>query len=83
MPHGLTIDELCFTMEQLAAARKRVVNNYRAVNEAAAECIEARAFDIPPANHGDEVTDEHFERIKELVDQDQFKDAEVVSGPAW
>ena len=27
-----------------------------------------------PADYSDEVTDEHFKRIRELVDQDQFKD---------
>jgi len=36
-----------------------------------------------PADYTDEVTDEHLGRIKNLVDQDQFKDAEDLSGPAW
>ena len=36
-----------------------------------------------PADYSDEVTDEHLERISELVDQDQFEGAEEVSGPAW
>ena len=36
-----------------------------------------------PADYSDEVTDEDLKRIKELVDQDQFEDAEELSGPAW
>lgn len=36
-----------------------------------------------PADYSDEVTDEHFGRIAELVDQGNFENAEVVSGPAW
>ena len=35
------------------------------------------------ADYSDEVTDEHLEQIKALVDQDQFEDAEEISGPAW
>ena len=36
-----------------------------------------------PADYSDEVTDEHFKRIEELVDQNQFDDAETISGPGW
>ena len=36
-----------------------------------------------PADYTDEVTDEHLKQIKKLVDQDQFEDAEEVSGPGW
>ena len=36
-----------------------------------------------PADYTDEVTDEHLKQINELVDQDQFEDAEELSGPAW
>ena len=37
----------------------------------------------PEADYSDEVTDEHHERIKGLVKEDEHKDAEVTSGPAW
>ena len=36
-----------------------------------------------PADYSDEVTDEHVKRIAEIVNQDQFEGAEVISGPAW
>ena len=36
-----------------------------------------------PADYSDDVTDEHHKRIAEIVDQAQFSNAEVVSGPAW
>ena len=35
------------------------------------------------ADYSDEVTDEQHERIKSLVKEEEFEDAEVVSGPAW
>ncbi len=46
-------------------------------------CRGVRRVIPEPADYSDEVTDEHLERIKQLVDQDQFEDAEVISGPAW
>ena len=45
-------------------------------------CADATAA-RPWETYGDEVTDEHFRRIAELVDQHQFADVEVISGPAW
>ena len=39
---------------------------------------------LPPnADYGDVVTDEHLARIRTLVPESEYKDAEVVSGPAW
>lgn len=37
----------------------------------------------PVADYSDVVTDEHFERIKELVPETEYHDAEILSGPAW
>jgi hypothetical protein len=39
---------------------------------------------LPPvADYSDTVSDEQFERIKALVPEDDFKDAKLISGPAW
>ena len=36
-----------------------------------------------PADYSDEVTDEHVERINDLVPQDELADAEEVGPPGW
>lgn len=39
---------------------------------------------LPPiVDYSDVVTDEHLKRIRELVNQDDFKDDEVVSESGW
>ena len=39
---------------------------------------------VPPhADYSDVVTDEHIERIRALVTEEEHKDGKVVSGPAW
>ena len=39
---------------------------------------------LPPiVDYSDVVTDEHLQRIRELVDQDDLKDAQPVSEPGW
>ena len=36
-----------------------------------------------PADYHDEVTDEHLEKIKKIVPQDELADAEEISKAAW
>jgi hypothetical protein len=44
----------------------------------------AKSVRLPPvADYSDVVTDEHFGRIRALVPEADYHDAEVVSGPAW
>jgi hypothetical protein len=44
----------------------------------------ARKHRLPPqADYSDVVTDEHIERIKTLVPEDEYKDGKVICGPAW
>jgi hypothetical protein len=39
---------------------------------------------LPPiVDYSDAVTDEHFKRICELVDEDQFTDSEQVGDKGW
>jgi len=39
---------------------------------------------LPPhADYSDVVTDDHIARIKTLVPDSDYADAEIVSGPAW
>ena len=36
-----------------------------------------------PADYSDDVTDKHLKQIRKIVDQGEFENAEVISGPAW
>jgi hypothetical protein len=44
----------------------------------------AKSRRMPPrADYCDVVTDEHIERIKTLVPEEEYKDGKVICGPAW
>ena len=56
----------------------------RGIREALIRDAKRLRVNLPaPAYYSDEVTDEHLNQIAELVDQDQFEDAEEMNGPAW
>ena len=37
----------------------------------------------PVADYSDEVTDEHVKRIKDLVPEEEYEEAEEVGSPGW